>query len=466
MLATIFCAGAYVGPECNGTRDRHLFTWIGWFGVVFSIISLMGWVLGTLQWQALEVLSINANAGETIIEWNAFNYRNEFPLGHGNYTAGLTLLLLPWMIGLTLTQPRWKRLFWLAATALVGFVLFTAGSRGALLGLIAAGAAALFFLTLRRTIRPSHMMGLGVAALLVVTLLGLSQPRVRQLIQDFGQSKELNSGDLQRWSMLEAGLAMGADHPLVGQGPGVTPLTYPSYRAQLEGGVESALQLHSTPLQIWADLGVVGLSLSIALLGIVGVRCWRYARMTPDRTDTTGRGILVGSAAISTVAYLTFALTDFQLDVPIFAGFLAINLGVILASTRPQVESRTFEPVFSARALRVGAVLAVVLVTLPVLWSVGHETLARRAHSHAVDRLERGDVAGFDTGIQRAMQWSPKERLLPRFRGYRDASALLPDNGSGNRDRTRDAGHRLLPPIADRQRRPGDRPLQSWMASA
>lgn len=413
MLATIFCSASYLTTGESDDRAGKLLKWIGWFGVIFSLISLYGWVMGTLRWEALKVAEINWNVGANVIEWNAFNYRNESPLGHGNYTAGLTLLLIPWMIGLALSQRRWKRVFWSVATLLVGFVLFTAGSRGALLGVATAVAGLLALLALRRTIQPKHLISLGLVGLLGVIALSLSQPRVRQLIHDFGQSRELNAGDQQRWSMLEAGLRMGADHPLIGQGPGVTPLTYPGYRAELAGGVESALQLHSTPLQIWADLGTVGLILSLVLILIAGYRLWRRPWTAPTGNKASIQSIALGSAVISTSAYLAFALTDFQLDVPVFAGFLAINLGVILGSTRPEERARSPGSIFSVRALRMTAVLATILLTMPVLWSVGQETLARRAHSAAVDQLERGDWIGFENGIQDAMRWSPRNAFYP-----------------------------------------------------
>ncbi len=413
MLATIPWMAAIVASDQGHAPLRLLQKGIGWFGFVFALYSLLGWTMQTLQWEALHVHAINLNAGETLVEWNPFNYRNEFPLGHGNYTAGLTLLLLPWIIGLAIAQRGAKRVFWMIAAGLVGFVLFTAGSRGALLGVGAVMAGFLALLAIRRTIRLKLLISLGLIGAIGLSVFAFSQPRVRHLLQSFSQSGELNPGDIQRWSMLEAGWHMGADHPFLGQGPGVTPLTYPSYRAELDGGVESALQLHSTPVQIWADLGTTGLILTLALGMIIIRRLWFFALQAESGSPPSPSGIAIGSAALSMTGYLAFSLTDFQLDIPVFAGFVGINLGVILGGTRTEGYPSPHLPLRVTKAARALIPAAAILLLLPVLWSAGHETLARRAHSGAVDRLERGDTPGFEVGIAKAMHWSPTNAFYP-----------------------------------------------------
>ena len=441
MLATVFCMAAYVTFGSSDKRGSCLQRWIGWFGIAFCLVSLLGWQMGTLQWEGLRVLAINWNAGETIIEWSPFNYRNESPLGHSNYTAGLTLLLLPWTLGLAASSSRLKRIGWLAVTALVGFVLFTSGSRGALIGVAAMVVAFLCLLGLRGSIRPRNLIGLGLIAVLGIVIAAFSQPRVRSLVQDWSQTGELNSGDEQRWNMLKAGLLMGADHPILGQGPGVTPLTYPAYRAELDGGVESALQLHSLPMQIWADLGLIGVGLT-AGIGLIAVR-----RLSVSfRNESAGgpmvaRELVLASAATSAMGYLAFSFTDFQLDVPVFAGLLAVNLGVIFGVTRkePEVQGSTASAsagtgrgglthaahllnrawlrrasILRSRQLAAGATL---LILAPVLWTAIHSLLARQAFSSAVDKLERGDTGAYVEGVRTAMRWSPTNSFYPTAAG-------------------------------------------------
>jgi hypothetical protein len=123
--------------------------------------------------------------------------------------------------------------------------------------------------------------------------------------------------------MLEAGVLLGHDRPLLGWGPGSTPLAYPRYRHQLAGGAENVLQLHCLPIQVMAETGTAGLLL-LAAFGVMLVVSWR-------------RDLV---AAVALAGYGVFALTDYQLDVPVFSAAIAtcaallVSPGPASASTR------------------------------------------------------------------------------------------------------------------------------------
>src|SRR5262249_38316223 len=121
-----------------------------------------------------------------------------------------------------------------------------------------------------------------------------------------------NLSNVQRVAMLEAGWHMGRDRPLLGWGPGTTPLAYPRYRHLLDGGAENVLQLHSTAVQFWAETGAAGL-LTGAALGLMVFFSWRRSPI----------------AAVTLAGYAVFSLTDYQLDVPIFAAAGAALLALL-----------------------------------------------------------------------------------------------------------------------------------------
>ncbi|MEZ5275166.1 MAG: O-antigen ligase family protein [Opitutaceae bacterium] len=413
MLATVFCAAAYVTSGSSDEKTHCLQRWIGWFGIAFCLVSLAGWYLGDVAAHARRVSSVNSLAGEEILAFNLFDVRNQTPLGHSNYTAGLALLLLPWMVGLSIGEHGRKRVLWLGASALAGFVLFTSGSRGALIGVAAIVAALLALASLRGSIRPRTLIGLVAVAGIGLGIATFSQPRVRTLIQDWNQTGQLNSGDEQRWNMVKAGWLMGSAHPIIGQGPGVTPLTYPLYRSRLEGGVESALQLHSLPVQIWADLGLIGIVLT-AGIGLVALRrLSKVFRKGWAGGLQTANEKLLASAATSTAGYLAFSLTDFQLDVPVFAALLAINLGVIFGVTRMEPRVSIGGDRLLLRNRHHLALIASIGILIPVLWTSVHATISRHAFSSAVDRLERGDTGGYVEDVSAAMRWSPGNAFYP-----------------------------------------------------
>ena len=321
--------------------------------------------------------------------WSAITEaRNAFPLGHTNYTAGLALLALPWCAGRAGRARGLVRGAWGALAALSLVALFTSGSRGGLLGLAAMAAAALFLARLGwRRVAVLGALVLGVLLLLIV-----ANPRVRSLLRARDPFAPSNQSDVQRSAMLVAGLRMGGDRPLLGWGPGVTPWAYPRYRADLEGGAENVLQLHCLPVQVWADAGAPGLLCFVGLGGLLVASILRHTgnssassavlqpapipsarglkhRATTDawwsvlkadfRSRDDDRGLLLPHAAMLAFAgYGVFALTDFQLDVPVFAAIVA-TCGACLAP--PSIAAITPR----ARGGLIGAaVIAVVAVAM------------------------------------------------------------------------------------------------------
>jgi O-antigen ligase len=226
-----------------------------------------------------------------------FEMRNGHPLGHSNYTAGLAVLSLPWLVHAGFRERGLVRRIAILGVALTLLVLFTCGSRGGWLGVAALGVAALAGARLgwkRFTL-------LAAAAIIAAGLLAMANPRIRALLVPADPSAPPNISTTQRTAMLAAGWRMGWDRPLLGWGLHTTPLVYPRCRARLDGGAENVLQLHSAPVEIWAGLGATGLVLLGAFLLL--------AAQGRSRAPV---------AATALAGYGVFALTDYQLDVPVF----------------------------------------------------------------------------------------------------------------------------------------------------
>jgi len=178
-------------------------------------------------------------------------------------------------------------------------------------------------------------------------------------------SAEPNLSNVQRTAMLTAGWRMGADRPLLGWGPGSTPFVYPHYRAGLEGGAENVLQLHSAPIQLWAELGVFGLVGAFAFL-LLALRAAvvtqnaigpdlrsgsasQAADLECNHGDTAFRPHLV---VLGLAGYGVFSFTDWQLDVPVFAFALAAGAALLPApAAGPRFSLRVALGVLSFAAL-------------------------------------------------------------------------------------------------------------------
>jgi hypothetical protein len=81
------------------------------------------------------------------------NIRNPYPFGHANYTGGFALLALPWFASLAKTERGPWRVSWIVGVSLSAFMIFSSGSRGALLGLLA-----MLVTTLGHTAQPTHFI--------------------------------------------------------------------------------------------------------------------------------------------------------------------------------------------------------------------------------------------------------------------------------------------------------------------
>jgi O-antigen ligase len=250
-----------------------------------------------------------------------FQLRNGHPLGHSNYTAGLMLLGLPWLARIAWQSRGPARSAAVLSAGLAMLNLFASGSRGGLLGLAVLGLAGI------AASGPGWKKFLLAAAGVVAFagLLAVANPRIRAMLAPRDPLAEPQRSNLQRTAMMEAGLAMGSDRPLLGWGPGTTPLAYPRYRQRLAGGADSVLQLHSTPVHVWAETGAAGV-LAALLLG--GLLAWNWRRAPV--------------AAVTLAGYGVFALTDYQFDVPVFAAAAAALIALLAtpAATPPSGRTR------------------------------------------------------------------------------------------------------------------------------
>ncbi|MBS0632799.1 MAG: O-antigen ligase family protein [Verrucomicrobia bacterium] len=293
-LAAFFCLHDWL-HHSNEDRSAPLITAAGLAALLIATVSLF-------QWLATLVVTPDKITGLASL----LIHRNDHPLGHSNYTAGLALLALPWPATLALRSRGLRRAAWLVVTALVLLMLFTSGSRGGLLGLAVLAAGAVLWSGLGW----KKILLLSCAAAIAALALAFAHPRTRAMLfrkPAAATATASNVSDVQRNAMVEAGMLMGFERPLFGWGPGTTPLVYPYLRAALSGGTENVLQLHSTPLQLWAELGAPSIIAALAALVLV-VR--GATRCRP--------------AFLAFLGYAAFALTDWQLDLPIFAFALAV----------------------------------------------------------------------------------------------------------------------------------------------
>jgi putative inorganic carbon (HCO3(-)) transporter len=147
-------------------------------------------------------------------------------------------------------------------------------------------------------------MLVGLVLVLSMALLGPERlsSRVRSIVDPSDATAR------ERLYMWKSGLAMWREHPWLGVGPGGVKRSYPQY-ALPEAVRKSTSHIHSSPLQILVERGVVGLTAWLSIWVVFFVSTWRLLRRLDEYERE--RSIVVGSLAAIT-GFLVTGLTEWS----------------------------------------------------------------------------------------------------------------------------------------------------------
>lgn len=248
-----------------------------------------------------------------------FNDNNLWALG--------AAMIIPFLVAVAQNAPRkWIKLGFLIAAPLTAFTIISLFSRG---GLLALGAGVLVLAVLQRR-RFTYLT--AVAVLAGLTLMYAPIPagwfaRVETL--QTATNDEAEGGDrsaLGRLHFWRTGVEMAMDRPL---GVGIKNYEIAYDRYDSSGGYYGGFRsVHSSHIQVLAELGFLGASLWVGLFGwslVVIFRVRRRSRdprLSPENARFTltmanalaasMAGFLVGgsfaSMALNDITWLTFAL--------------------------------------------------------------------------------------------------------------------------------------------------------------
>jgi O-antigen ligase/tetratricopeptide (TPR) repeat protein len=355
------------------------------------------------------------------------------PLGTHNLVGGYLAAWLPAALGLALTGRGLPRAAGFVAF-LVGLACFLESeSRGAWLALAVAGSAATAGLlhregraileraagSDRRGFRRRAAI-LGAAAILVGGLAG--RTLVERLAtrehsgvltpDDAAPASALTSFERRRL-VAQTALALIGERPVLGFGPGSFRLAFytarPPAMQRLEAETgETAVHAHSDPLELTAELGVVGLLLALAGWALAGRRALGRARgQGPSPAGWAAPGGLVHwGLLIGGTALLLHSVIDFDLHEPPTAFTAALILGLALGYAVPAAgESRAAgrRPLPGLGRLGIAAVLVAGLGLAVIR---GH---ADWAYRKAYRVLAGGDLAASEAWLERARRGVPDE---------------------------------------------------------
>lgn len=383
----------------------------GYLNIAFIVVSLGVWSSQTLFPELARLQDLRQYGVNLSFDFSTLELRNWAPIGHQNYVAGYLTLALPLLLGLGIWQTGWRRWVWFGGAGLGLIDLYTTSSRGGWLGIVVAAIAGMALLIWRSTFPRRWLWGVSAIGLLVLVLLIAGNNRLRTAVTAIftGQA----GGELAyRFITTATGWQMGLSRPLAGVGPGGVPLLFQQHRPPWAGReAELAYQLHSTPAQVWAELGIWGMVTVIAAIVLLTYLGLRYLREAPSAPSTPH--VLIASIFSGLLAYSLVSFTDYQLDNVCISGTLVVYLAVLAAEFRSKRAERQelggfFIKLSASPRLRMpvstsisflplagfGILLAAIIWLIPVhrawlLSSQGFAALSRNEMGPFVERLER-----------------------------------------------------------------------------
>lgn len=306
--------------------------WQGYLSLAFILTSLIVWGTQTLlpeldRLEQLREIGVNVSFDFSVLE-----LRNWAPLGHQNYVAGYLVLSLPLLAALGFLESGWQRSLWFGGFGFGLINLYTTSSRGGWLGLFVVIVAGFAIALLCSSIPKRWLFLSGGGAIFLFFVFIFANNRLRSLLLAVLSGKA--GGQLAyRFITMATGWEMGKSDFLTGVGGGNVPWLYQEFLPTW-GGTQAELiyQLHSTPLQIFAEWGLLGIIAQLSVVVLLGYLLWRWFASELETPDL----ILSASLLCAVLGYFALSLTDYQLDNIAISGLLVVYLAVVASIFRQE----------------------------------------------------------------------------------------------------------------------------------
>lgn len=238
------------------------------------------------------------------------------PIGDPNRWAQTLLFVLPLgLLGIRHEPTSGRKAALAAACMLIAGGVFLTYSRGALVTIVALGAALAALRVVRRRVLLAGAIGVVILAAIVAPSTFVRVGTLGGIQSLFGHhpaAKEADNATRGRMTeMLAAGL-VALDHPVVGVGPGhFTPFYSLQYMSNPDiafRDIKMSRRAHSLFLEVAAETGIVGLVTFLAVPFLLGVRLWTWRRRLratrPDLADLAAGCLLALLMYFGTAVFL------------------------------------------------------------------------------------------------------------------------------------------------------------------
>ncbi len=406
FIAAIYALNYYLDrPQ---SRYQLLITQ-GYLNLAFIVVSLGLWTTQTLIPELSRLEQLKQYGVNLTYDFSILELRNWAPIGHQNYVAGYLLLAIPLLVGLSILQTGKQRWLWLAGVGLGLLDLYTTSSRGGWLGLLVLCIVGVAILLFRSSLPRLWLVLGGVGSIALLCSIVLLNNRLRNLI--LAVTRGDGGGELGfRVINNIIGWRMGSRDPMSGIGLGGVPILYQKYRP-IWAGQESELvyQLHSTPAQLWGEMGLWGIVAFLAAIAFpIYLLLRRKGKINLDRSDF----ILLWSICGGMLAYTIISLTDYQLDNISISGTLVIYLACLVSifrvSSAPVLPSK-YSSKIALAGLSVTVAAIVWLVPVHLAWQFA---------DRGFNSLLKDNVNSFVKNLTKAQQLAPWQPYYPYQLGW------------------------------------------------
>jgi tetratricopeptide (TPR) repeat protein len=418
--ATCFLTAIYTLNSWLNTPQRRYRFLVrqGYLNIAFILLSLILWISQTLLPELTHIKQLKGLGVNATYDFSVVELRNWAPLGHQNYVAGYLLLAIPLLISLGIIHKGWQRWFWAGGVTLGLIDLYTTSSRGGWLGLIVVFIASVIVL-LGFSKLPRLWLVLGSLSILaVLSTLILSNNRFYNLIKAISEGN--TDGELS-FRLINAviGWEMGITHLWTGIGLGGVPLLYQKYRPAWAGREsEIVFQLHGTPWQLWAEMGIWGVLLQLGAIACLLYLFYRWVTYQ-DKAEGTDR-VFCWCLYASFLGYGIISLTDYQLDNICISGTLVLFIACLANIGREKVNNLPLSPLPSPYLFWgfFGIAIAIVIWLFPVhrawqLSSQGFIALNQKDTKTFVDTLTKAHkLAPWESYYSYQLGWNLGDMAL------------------------------------------------------
>lgn len=306
VVLVLYAAGSTWSSDTDRALENVVFFYIP-FAVLFALLSRLHWTpriarsslavlaglaaalagIGYVEYATRHLLLnpkvIASNQVEDYFRVNSLFFD---PNIFGRFLAVVLVLLVAWM----LWRRRSRDVAWAAllAALIFGGLLLTL-SQSSFAALL-AGLAVLG--GLRWSPRRAALLA-GAGIVIAAAAFALSG--------DWSNSQSANDTTSGRYELLEGGVDLAADEPLIGWGSGAFAREY--RRAQDVSAERATSASHTIPVTVAAEQGVVGLAAYLALLWFALARLLRGATVGPARAGVAAAFVAV---VVHTLLYASF----------------------------------------------------------------------------------------------------------------------------------------------------------------